>query len=263
MLRDARISSYQETTKGCLRVHLRTSIGNQVIIPALRHFFERYPDVTMNITLTDARADLVAQRVDVAVWLGNLEDSSFIARRLSPGRPIMCASPAYLERYGCPRIPEDLKEHNCLLYRTRNDDAIWRFTTGKKTIEVPVSGAVQTDSGAALLTAALSGLGLAILEESIAVDALLGGKLLQILTDYEITSNEFDTAIYAVYPASRISPKVRAFIDFLVALFRNAKSEAGLPRALAAPEPLHNLGDRRAKRKRRTRQTKARPRGTT
>jgi DNA-binding transcriptional LysR family regulator len=216
------VSSYQKVVKGRLRVHLRNSVGTQVIVPALPRFLADHPDVTLEVTLTDERADLVGLGIDVAVWLGNLEDSSMIARRLSRGRRVMCASPAYVEGHGHPKIPEDLSEHNCLVYRAKNYGNRWRLTKNGGTIEVDVAGNLETDSSAALLSSALNGLGLVIVQESMVREAIRKGELVPVLSDYEVSPTEFDTALYAVYPHSRrISPKTRAFIDFLVALFHD------------------------------------------
>ena len=220
------VSSYQEAVKGCLRVHLRNSVGSQMIVPALPQFLARHTDVTLDVTLTDERADLVALGIDVAVWLGHLEDSSMIARRLGPSRRVVCASPAYLEQHGCPKTPHDLAEHNCLVYRAKNYDHVWRLTKGGETIEVPVSGNLQTDSSAVLLTSAINGLGLVLVQEVMAREAISKGELLPVLSDYQVSPTEADTALYAVYPQTRrLSPKTRAFIDFLVTLFQD-KSDA-------------------------------------
>jgi DNA-binding transcriptional LysR family regulator len=216
------VSSYQKVVKGRLRVHLRISVGTQVIVPALSRFLADHPDVTLEVVLTDERADLVGLGIDVAVWLGNLEDSSMIARRLSRGRRVMCGSPAYLKRNGHPKTPEDLREHNCLVYRAKNYVSRWRLTKNKETIEVDVSGNLETDSSAALLSSALNGLGLVIVQESMAREAITKGELVPVLSDYEVSPTEFDMALYAVYPhGRRISPKTRAFIDFLVMLFQD------------------------------------------
>jgi DNA-binding transcriptional LysR family regulator len=227
-------SAYQATIKGCLRVHLRISVGSEVIVPALPSFLEQHPDVTLDVTLTDERADLVALGVDVAVWLGNLEDSTLVARQLSPGRRVICASPAYLARHGRPKAPQDLSEHNCIFYRARNYDRWWRLTRDGETIAVLTSGNLQTDSSSVLLTSARKGLGLVLVQESTVRRAITKGELVRVLADYEVSSTDFDIALYAVYPNSRhVSPKTRAFVDFLVTLFRQ--------------DTLHTAGERRAR----------------
>lgn len=215
-------ASYQKGVKGCLRVHLRSSIGNQIVVPALPRFLANHPDVTMDVTLTDERADLVSLGIDVAVWLGELEDSTLIARRLTRARRVVCASPGYIERHGLPQAPEDLRDHNCIVYRARNYDNVWRLTKGDRTIPIVVSGNLQTVSPAVLLTSAVVGLGIVVLQESMVREAMRGEKLIHILPEYSVSSTEADVGIYAVYPGGRrVSPKARAFIDFLVALFRD------------------------------------------
>ncbi len=214
------VASYQKAVKGCLRVHLRTSIGTQIIVPALPRFFADHSDVTVDVTLTDERADLVALGIDVAVWLGELEDSSMIARRLTPGRRVICASPAYIAAHGSPATPDDLRAHNCLVYCARSYDNLWRLTRNKETTVIEVSGNMQTVSSAALFAAATSGLGLVALQESMVREPIRRGELVHLLTDYQVSSTDADIGIYAVYPGGqRVSPKARAFIDFLVRLF--------------------------------------------
>ena len=215
------VASYQEGAKGRLRVHLRTTVGNQVIVPALPRFLAEYPEVTLEVALTDERADLVALGVDVAVWLGRLEDSSLVARRLSPSTRVLCASPSYLAQHGHPESPADLAQHNCLIYCAKGYDNLWRFTKNGERIDVPVHGNLETDSGITLFTSAINSLGLIVVQRSMAQEALARGELVSLLDDYEVSATQFDTALYAVHPGGRrVSPKTRAFIDFLVALFR-------------------------------------------
>lgn len=215
------IAFYQTEAKGVLRVHLRHSIGNQVIVPALPSFLEQYPNINLEVTLTDQREDLVAQGVDVAVWLGNLQDSSLIARRLSPGHRMVCCSPSYVKQYGMPRRPEELTAHNCIVYRAKSYDNSWRFSRDGKATTVEVSGNLESPSSAVLMTAALSGLGLAMLQSTMIRPALTTGELLNVFPDYAVSSTAEDIGLFAVYPgAKKTSPKTRAFIDFLVRIFK-------------------------------------------
>jgi DNA-binding transcriptional LysR family regulator len=216
------VTSYQSTVKGRLNVHLRSSVGNRLVVPALPRFLEAHPDLKLEITLTDERVDLVANGVDVAVWLGALEDSTTIARQLNPGRRVLCASPAYLDAHGTPKRPKDLADHNCLVFSVPNYGSIWRFVHGEDVISVSVSGNLATGSGAVLQTAVLSGIGLAILQEAIVEDLLLEGKLVRVLPEYTASPTELDTALYVVYPSGRnLAPKTRAFVDFLVGIFKS------------------------------------------
>lgn len=220
--RDA--SSFQESVKGLLRVSLRTSTATTMILPALPEFLALHPGLTIDVSVTDERRDLVANNIDVAVWLGHLDDSRIIARRLIPSRRLVCGSRAYFERAGVPAVPDDLSSHNCLVFRASDYGEIWRFTRGADRVDVPVSGSLRSSSGPVLLSAALSGLGVAVLQEYMIRSALNDGSIRAVLTEYEVSPTEADTALYAVYPHGRgVSPKTRVFIDFLVALFRNGR----------------------------------------
>jgi DNA-binding transcriptional LysR family regulator len=216
------VASYQKDVKGLLRVHLRHSVGNQVIIPALPTFLEKHPNIKLDVTLTDERQDLVSQGVDVAVWLGSLEDSSLIARRLSPGRRLICCSPAYAAKQGLPQTPNELGQHNCIIYRAKSYDSSWRFTKDGQTQSVKVSGNLESESSAVLMTSAINGLGMAMLQEAMVRNAIEAGELINVFPDHQVSSTDADIALYAVYPgAKQTSPKNRAFIDFLVRLFRD------------------------------------------
>lgn len=215
------VASFQKDVKGLLRLHLRHSVGNQVIVPALPAFLKKHPNIKLDVTLTDVREDLVSQGVDVAVWLGSLEDSSLIARRLSPGKRLVCCSPGYLAANGMPTNPDALETHNCIVYRAKSYDSSWRFTKDGKTTSVSVSGNLESESSAVLMTAAINGLGLVMLQEAMVRASIQSGALVDVFPDYQVSSTDSDIALYAVYPGSKqTSPKTRAFIDFLVRLFK-------------------------------------------
>lgn len=215
------IASYQKDVKGLLRVHLRHSVGNQVIVPALPAFLKQNPNIKLEVSLTDERQDLVAHGVDVAVWLGSLEDSSLIARRLTPGRRMVCCSPAYAKEHGLPETPQDLARHNCIVYRAKSYDSLWRFAKDGKIEAVSVAGNLESESSAVLMTSAIAGLGMVMLQESMVRGAITSGQLIPVFPEYHVSSTDADTALFAVYPGvKQTSPKARAFIDFLVRLFK-------------------------------------------
>lgn len=215
------ISSYQKDVKGLLRVHLRHSVGNQVIVPALPSFLKQNPNIKLEVSLTDQREDLVSQGVDVAVWLGSLEDSSLIARRLSPGRRLVCCSPSYASAHGLPTTPQDLQNHNCIVYKAKSYDNSWRFAKDGELEAVSVSGNLESESSAVLMTSAIAGLGFVMLQEAMVRGPIEAGQLINIFPDHHVSSTDADTALFAVYPGSKqTSPKARAFIDFLVKLFK-------------------------------------------
>ncbi len=230
--RDA--SSFQQIVKGLLRVSLRVSAGTTVIVPALPRFLERHPELTVNVSLTDERFDLVARGVDVAVWLGHLGDSGLVARRLTPTRRVVCGSPDYFKAHGVPREPTDLASHNCILFTVSQYGRAWRFAKGDQRLDVPVRGNLESSHAQVLMSAALAGVGLVLVPDWMARRQISEGQLQTALTDYEISPTDYDAALYAVYPHSRgLSPKARAFVDFLVDLFRHrdertkASSSAG------------------------------------
>jgi DNA-binding transcriptional LysR family regulator len=148
--------------------------------------------------------------------MDDLPDSSLVARRLAPNRRVLCGAPAYFERQGVPRTPEDLARHNCLTYTPHHPSREWFFrtATGRKAVEV--KGTFQTNHAEALRQVALDGLGLAMLPTFLAGGDLSRGALRPVLSDF-VSS---DTSIYAVYPQHRhLSPKVRAFVDFMTERF--------------------------------------------
>ena len=216
------VASYQKDVKGLLRVHLRRSVGSQVIVPELPNFLRDHPDVKLEVTLTDERADLVAQGIDVAVWLGELQESRLIARKLSAGNRVICCSPSYAKTHGLPSKPEDLSQHNCIVYLAKSYDNSWRLTSSERTVSVEVSGNLKSESSAVLLVSALNGLGLVMLQESMVRNALAAGELINVFPNYHVSSTNSVVGLYAVYSGrKKLSPKTRAFIDFLVSLFRD------------------------------------------
>ncbi len=213
-------SSFQTTVKGLLRICLRVSTS-RIILPALPSFLEKHPGLVLDVMLSDERMDLVANKIDVAVWLGHLEDSRIIARRLTPSRRVLCASPGYLERFGTPQVPQDIATHNCIVYHGSIYHDSWRFTKDQEQIDVTVSGNLRTSSSPVLVSSVMSGLGLAVLQEFTVRSSLADGTLRRLLPEYQVSPTDVDTGVYAVYPnAAGMSRKTRALIDFLVDLFR-------------------------------------------
>jgi DNA-binding transcriptional LysR family regulator len=213
------VVALRSTVAGTLTVTIRTS-ANELIVPALPSFLERYPELLLDISVTDRRLDLVAEGIDVAVWLGPMEDSSLIGRRLTPCRRVVCASPGYFARHGMPKNPEDLAHHNCLVYRANQYLNVWKFEKDGKTTTVPVRGNLRSGTGLVLMGSALAGLGLVLVQEFHARPAIASGALIAVFEDYEISPTDEDTSLHLVYPSSKgLSPASRAFIDFLVDLF--------------------------------------------
>lgn len=220
---DASVSQLQAAPRGRLRVNAPMSFGFLHLAPALGDFLARYPEVELDVTLTDRFVDLVDEGVDVAVRIGSLTDSSLVARRLAGIRRVLCASPDYLERRGVPRTPDDLKGHDCLSNTNINITREWRFVhpedgtaSSGKPWPVEVKGRMSANSGDMLRVAALRGHGFVHLPTFIVGDDLRAGTLVSVLEPYVAQ----DLTLNAVYPTARhLSPKVRAFVDFLAERF--------------------------------------------
>ncbi|MGF6916027.1 LysR family transcriptional regulator [Paraburkholderia sp. 40] len=231
-------TSFQESVKGVLRVSLRVSTGTTIIVPALPRLVDQYPELGFDISLTDERPDLIANNIDVAVWMGHIPDAEIVARRLTRSERIVCASPSYFERHGVPKTPEDLRHHNCLLYAARSYGNIWEFTKDDTREDIEVNGNLRSDNGLVLISAAIAGIGILVAQEWTVRLPVSRGELARMMGDYTVRPRAEDSELYVVYPNSRgLSRKVRIFVDFLVHLFKGADSLVEAPRLLADGPP--------------------------
>ena len=194
---------------GTLRVTAPASFGRLHLIPALKEFLARYPDLTVDFRFSDTIVDMVEGGFDIAIRDAELQDSTLIARKLAPDNRIICAAPEYIEIHGEPKTPQELLEHQCVNLAGLTT---WVFEGKDGPISVKTKGSFRTDNGDAMRDACTGGLGIAINSTWSVYQQLDRGELVQILKDYPLVS---DTAIWAVYPSSRLlAPKVRAFIDY-------------------------------------------------
>ena len=195
---------------GTLRITAPASFGRMHLVPALNGFLSQYPNLDLDIRLSDTIIDLVEGGFDVAIRNAGLKDSTLIARKLAPDNRILCASPDYLKEYGEPVTLDDLKKHQCINLTGLDN---WTFTTTTGRQNFKAKGRIRTDNGDAIREACVNGLGITINSTWSAYKHLNRGELRQILKQYPLVS---DTAIWAVYPSNRIlAPKVRSFIDYL------------------------------------------------
>ena len=203
--------------RGKLRVALPLSFGARHMHGPIAEFSRQHPRVSFDLDLNDRRIDLIAEGVDVAVRIGRLADSTLIARRLFEARTVVCAAPAYLERRGTPQTPDDLLDHDCLVYSNLPDPMKWVCSDGegrRHVVDVPVT--MMASSGDFLCAAAKEGLGIVLQPTFIAGELISRGELTPVLTDYQWPV----TPAYAIYPPTRhLSYRVREFIDFLAEYF--------------------------------------------
>ena len=221
-LRDA-VGQLAVRPRGSLRVQSRISLGTQYVAPLIPAFLAKYPDLKIDLWLTDNDLDLVEHGIDLAIRTGDIADTTLVGRRLASSPRVICASPEYWAIHGKPATPEEIRAHNCLTYRYEfgAPAALWQFRTDKgQFTNLQVSGNFQTNNGEALRVAALSGLGVALLPAWTVKDHLKSGTLERVLPDFETTVSDLDFGIYAVYLSRRnLSVKTRLFIDHLVAEF--------------------------------------------
>jgi DNA-binding transcriptional LysR family regulator len=216
------VAQLQTTPRGMLRVHSRMLVGNKFVAPALPEFLRRYPQISVDLLMSNSTVDLVAQNIDVDIRIGALEDSSEMVRKLADAQRITCAAPSYIESSPALTAPSDLSQHNCLTYRLHLGRTVWNFLDGQGTMtQVPVSGSLQSDNGQTLLMALKAGLGIAVMPDWAVRDEIADGLLVRLFADYRVSHIEFDNGIYAVFQQSRqVSSKVRVFIDYLAGYFR-------------------------------------------
>lgn len=208
------VDSGSSTPKGTLRITAPASFGRMHIIPALSGFVERYPDLKIDLTMSDSIMDMVEGGFDIAVRNSSLKDSSFIARKLADDTRIICASPEYLQKHGEPSSPDELVNHKCVdLVGIEN----WVFEIQDTLKSIKIESALRVNNGEAVRDACVNGIGITICSIWCAYEKLHSGELVQILRDYPLVN---ETAIWAVYPSSRLlAPKVRAFIDYYLECF--------------------------------------------
>jgi DNA-binding transcriptional LysR family regulator len=180
----------------------------------LLSFQEKFPMIELDVRISGRYVDLVEEGIDVALRVGELEDSSLIARLLMPCAFHVCASPHYLQQHGTPVHPEDLSNHNCLVYSQSLRANTWAFKEKDGgDINIKINGNLHSDAGSLLLEAALKGNGIFIGPTYMFAKPLANGQLVTMLDEYLPAS----TGLYAVYPYTKlVSSKVRAFVDYLV-----------------------------------------------
>jgi len=205
------------TLKGSLKIALPSTFGIMHMGPAIGEFLREHPQIEFDLDFNDREVDLMQEGFDLAIRIANLPDSSLIARRLSPIKTVMCASPSYLERMGTPQAPGELIEHQCLVYSLLRDYEYWYLIDGNgKEVRIKIHPYLKASTGEFLKDVAIEGLGITLLPSFIAYKEIESGALVPILRDYK--PPQFDA--YAIYPQTRhLSQRVRAFVDFLVERF--------------------------------------------
>lgn len=210
----ASVGAGEKCPQGTLRVTSSASFGRMHIIPGLKDFLDAHPGLAVDLRLSDSIVDLVEGGFDIAIRNAPLEDSTLIASKLARDKRIITVAPEYLAKYGEPKTPQALKQHNCI---NIGDIEAWIFDTPEGKQRVKVDGSLRVDNGEAARDACVDGLGFTLSSKWCVYKELKSGQLVEVLQDYPLISA---TEIWAVYPSSRLlAPKVRAFIDYFKLYF--------------------------------------------
>jgi len=203
-----------QQTGGIVRVNVSVSFGTRALEPLLPAFWQAYPNIVVDLSLSDEIVDLYLDRTDVAFRIGELPSSSLIARRVGVSRRVIVASPAYLERHGAPRTPDDLADHNCLGFNFRRAAPVWPMKEGARIVDRMVHGSLLANNGETVGRMVLAGVGLGRLAEFNVRDYIAAGQMVEVLADSAISDSE---EIHALYTGTQRMPqRVRAFLDFVV-----------------------------------------------
>ncbi len=204
------IGDLSSEPKGLLRMTCAVAYGERFIVPLVTEFMSRYPQLKVDIELSNRQLDIVQEGLDLAIRLGRLQDSRLVATRLAPRRMYVCAAPVYLQRYGRPHSVSELSQHNCLIGSSDS----WSFQQEGRELSQRVNGNWRCNSGQAVLDAALRGLGLCQLPDYYVQEHIKDGALVSLLEQHQAPN----TAVWALYPQQRhLSPKVRQLVDHLKA----------------------------------------------
>lgn len=199
---------------GNLRIIAPTSFGRLHLVPMVCSFMEEHPRLSIELSLSDEFVDLVSEGFDMAIRIGELQDSNLSARSLGAIRRVAIASPAYIARFGAPKKPSDLMSHRCISYTNVDDKKFWRFVDPRigKEQSVDVNSRLRMNDGDALCEAARAGAGITVLPTFIVHKSVVAGELVPVMLPYE----KVPTELHAIYPSRKLVPaKVKAFVNFV------------------------------------------------
>ena len=212
------VSHLHGAPRGTLKRNAPVVFGHAHIAPLLPGYLAKHPEMRIDLSTNDRFVDLLEEGLDLVIRIGELSDSSLIARKLAVTRRVVVASDGYLKARGRPQQPRDLAHHNSLVFLYRAVRNVWRFEGPEGPVSVEVRGDVETNSIEVILELLLAGHGVALMPTWLVGEHLRDGRLVQLMEDYVYP----DAQIYAVYPPGRhLSPKVRSFVDYLVQHFKS------------------------------------------
>lgn len=202
--------------RGKLKINAPVSFGIHALTPKLPKYLGAHPEVSIELSLSNRLVDLIDEGYDAVFRVGELVDSGLIARRLDPYRLVVCAAPNYLRSRGVPSKPDDLKEHDCLIFSHTMLRTHWDIEGPDGSVNIPIYGRLMIDNGEALLQAALAGLGIILQPFELVRSSLEAGSLVAVLPEYNVPTRSLHI-LHA--PDRRITPKLRSFLDFVSSEF--------------------------------------------
>ena len=213
---EAAILSVTNAPRGHLRITAPSTFSYRHISPHLPLFRKKYPDVEVEMIISDSELNLVENNIDLAIRIALMRDSSLISRKLASNPRAMVASPDYLKSKGKPIHPDDLNDHNIISFQVGNPYNEWHFLVDNKPKIYTARGMLQLNHGDAILRACINDGGICMLSRFVVGRHIASGSLVSLLDNFL----QEDIPIYAVYPSGKhLSPKVRAFIDFLIEIY--------------------------------------------
>ncbi|MBW6420821.1 LysR family transcriptional regulator [Rhizobium sp. XQZ8] len=228
-LADAEEAASGGAIRGRLRVNTTIPFGTMFVAPAMPQFLKGNPSLIVDLSFTDGIVDLVAEKTDVAIRMGDLPDSGLVARKLGQSRRVVCAAPSYIERHGPPETPADLQHHDCLTFNFRRSRPSWPFLLDRRDHQQPVAGSLIVNNGETMKQMVLAGTGIARLGLFHVADDLEAGRLVPLLEEFNPNDLELIHAIYV--GGGPLPQKARAFIDFMTHILRDVPALKAEPKA--------------------------------
>lgn len=218
---EAAVGPRRQKPGGHVRIACPVAFGRLHVAPRLRRFLDRFPDLSLELVMSDGVANLVEQGLDVAIRVGQLADTTLVARRIGTTRRVTVGAPAYFRRHGEPQTPKDLADHDCIVYTALATGNEWHFEGKDGPVKVRVSGRVSANNSEAVREGVLSGCGIAVLPTWLFRTELVDGTVRIVLQDFEPVA----LPVHAVYPSRRFVPaKVHAVVEFFAEEFRRDPS---------------------------------------
>ena len=214
---DALVEEALRAPRGKLRIATSVAFGSYSLTPAVVRFMKKYPEVSVELVLSDRMVDLLEERIDAAIRVGTPIDSTMISRSLSPYTGVVCAAPGYLAEHGTPMHPSDLVHHECLRYIGWADGPRWTFFGPEGEIQVLVKSRLTINSAFGIRYAALAGAGIVLMRDELLAEDIAAGQLKVLLPDYK-TQSRVRQILWL--KNRKMTPKLRAFIDFIVETYR-------------------------------------------